>query len=328
MNKCLKKTLTHLVGNDKLLKFNEIKLHCYGKSDEQFRVCGSEWGIVDTNSNATIKIISTDGVTFIDGSTTLDVKTEKTKNILSDKKFTLSIIPKESVTVLNIKNDGSCLFSDKDKMDLSKLTWLTGLKKLRISFNFKGDINNLVKHSQVTDLIIGSCPDLYLDISNLPSSTTTMQITSCKNITGKIADVAKLNLTENKDWAFTIRNSGISGDLADVPSSVRYVTVPYPKLTWTKRKRTNAYLLAIDTTLDQLGFASHSDVDNMFIDQSTCTLDADSLNSQHDNKVKKIVVRCPNSYIPSTDAQAAIRTLYKKGLTNIIVNNIEMNKYK
>ena len=75
-------------------------------------------------------------------------------------------------------------------------------------------------------------------------------------------------------------------------------------------------------------FASHEDVDNMFIDQSTCTLDTNPSNDTHGGGILKIKVHCPNDYTPSSEAKAAIRTLYGKGLTNIIVNDKEMDAYK
>ena len=75
-------------------------------------------------------------------------------------------------------------------------------------------------------------------------------------------------------------------------------------------------------------FVSHEDVNNMFIDQSTCTLDTNPSNDAHGGAIRKIKVFCPDNYTPSSEAQAAIRTLYSKGLTSITVNGEEMDTYR
>ena len=66
----------------------------------------------------------------------------------------------------------------------------------------------------------------------------------------------------------------------------------------------------------------------MFVDQSTCTLDTNPSYDTHGGAILKIKLSCPNNYTPSSEAKAAIRTLYGKGLTSIIVNGKEMDAYK
>lgn len=125
-----------------------------------------------------------------------------------------------------------------------------------------------------------------------------------------------------------MNQSSIEGDLADVPANVFYVNLPAKSVTWTKGKRTTGSILAINVDQMAQRFASHKDVDNMFIDQSTCTLDTNPSNDTHGGAIKKIKINCPNNYTPSSGAQAAIRTLYGKGLTSITVNGKEMDAYK
>ena len=153
-----------------------------------------------------------------------------------------------------------------------------------------------------------------------------MSLTLSSKVKGTIAEVAKI--VNMKDWGQCINQSSIEGDLADVPSNVFYTNLPAKAVTWTKGKRNTGSILGINVDGKNQRFASHEDVDNMFVDQSTCTLDTNPSNDTHSGNIKRIKINCPEDYTPSSEAQTAIRTLYGKGLTSITVNNKEMDAYK
>lgn len=329
MNKCFKTKLNGVVNNSSICKLGELRLPCVGKLNSPATINGS-WNSVAyfQKENFVAEIISSDNVTFTDGTTTLEGSTESivSKDILSNKNFVLSLYPKYGIKALNFTTDAKSNIAIEPNFDLNKLGALPNLVYLYITNGYNGNIDYVLKNTKkLSNLDITG--EVGFSISSISTVLVSLKLLNAGRVKGTIAEVAKI--VNMKDWGHTINQSSIEGDLADVPANVFYINLPNKGVTWTKGKRNSGSILAINISIGtSQHFVSHEDVDNMFVDQSTCTLDTNSSNDTHGGSILKIKVACPNNYTPSSEAQAAIRTLYGKGLTSIIVNGKEMDEYK
>lgn len=328
MNKCFKTKLNGATNNPSISKLGELRLPCVGKLNSTGAINRDDNSVVYFGrENFVAEIISSDNVTFTDGTTTLEGSTESlvSKDIQSNKNFVLSLNPKYGIKALNFTTDTKSNISIEPNFDFNKLGILPNLRRLKINKGYKGNIDYVLKNNKsLSYLEING--EIEFSVSSISTVLKNLSMTSASNVKGTIAEVAKI--VNNTDWAYIINQSSIEGDLADIPANVFYVNLPSKGVTWTKGKRNSGSILAINISYTNQYFVSHEDVDNMFIDQSTCTLDRNPNNNTHGGAILKININCPNDYTPSSEAQAAIRTLYGKGLTNIIVNSKEMNEYK
>lgn len=328
MNKCFKTMLNGVVNNPSIDKLGELRLPCVGKLNSPATINGDYNSVVYfQKENFVAEIISSDNVTFTDGTTTLEGSTERivSKDILSNKNFVLSLSPKYGIKVLNFTTDAKSNIAIESEFDFNKLGILPNLLNLNIGNGYNGNIDYVLKNAKKLSKL-NVTGEVEFSISSISTVLDGLRLLDASNVKGTIAEVAKI--ANIKDWGQTINQSSIEGDLADVPTNVFYINLPNKSVTWTKGKRNSGSILAINTTNSKQHFVSHEDVDNMFVDQSTCTLDTNPGNDTHGGAILKIKVNCPNNYTPSSEAQAAIRTLYSKGLTSIIVNDKEMDAYK
>lgn len=326
MNKCFKTKLNGVVNNPSICKLGELRLPCVGKLNSPATINGSWNSVVYfQKENFVAEIISSDNVTFTDGTTTLEGSTESvvSKDILSNKKFVLSLYPKYGIKGLVFTTDTKLNIAIESEFDFNKLGVLPNLTYLSIGKGYNGNIDYVLKNAKkLSSLTVNS--EVEFSISSISTVLESLQLLSASKVKGTIAEVAKI--VKMRDWGFVLNQSSIEGDLADVPANVFYVNLPSKAVTWTKGKRNSGSILAINVDVSDQIFASHEDVDNMFIDQSTCTLATNPSNT-HQGATSKIKIKCPNDYTPSSEAQAAIRTLYGKGLTSITVNGKEMDAY-
>lgn len=326
MGKILITKLEGVVGNNNILKFGELRLPCYGNNSfTQFGVNNVN-GIISCNTKPVVYNIIGD-VTFTDGTKSLDSTkgTNEVKRIATDKDFTLQCLNKYNISTLRLTQDEGNL-NVKSDFDVSDLGVLPSLTTLQVK-GCHGDLNNTVRTAKHLSSLIITQTNVSLSIDSIPTEIKYLLLGSATNIIGSIADLKRFNLQDMKDWAQVINNTNVSGDLADIPSSVCYMNAPSNPIIWTRGKRTNASLLAINMVV-QKGFATTADVDNMFIDQATCTYNGNTLPDNHGGSVHVIKVKCVQSYTPSPEAQTAIRQVYAKGITEIKVNNISMEQYK
>lgn len=326
MNKCFKAKLNGAVNNTSICKLGELRLPCVGKLNSPASINGGYSSVVNfQKENFVAEIISSDNVTFTDGTTTLEGSTESvvSKDILSNKKFVLSLYPKYGIKGLVFTTDTKLNIAIESEFDFNKLGVLPNLTYLSIGKGYNGNIDYVLKNAKkLSSLTVNS--EVEFSISSISTVLESLQLVDASKVKGTIAEVAKI--VKMRDWGFVLNQSSIEGDLADVPANVFYVNLPSKAVTWTKGKRNSGSILAINVDVSGQIFASHEDVDNMFIDQSTCTLATNPSNT-HQGATSKIKIRCPNDYTPSSEAQAAIRTLYGKGLTSITVNGKEMDAY-
>lgn len=329
MNKCFKAKLNGAVNNPSICKLGELRLPCVGKLNSPATINGGYSNVVNfQKENFIAEIISSDNVTFTDGTTTLEGSTESvvSKDILSNKKFVLSLYPKYGIKGLIFTTDTKLNIAIESEFDFNKLGVLPNLVYLNIGKGYNGNIDYVLKNTKKLSSLTINSSEVEFSISSISTVLESLQLLGALKVKGTIAEVAKI--VKAKDWAFIINQSSIEGDLADVPDNVFYINLPCKSVTWTKGKRNSGSILAINVDVNEQIFASHEDVDNMFIDQSTCTLDTNPNHNTHGGAIKKIKIQCPNDYTPSSEAQAAIRTLYGKGLTSITVNGKEMDAYK
>lgn len=326
MNKCFKAKLNGAVNNTSICKLGELRLPCVGKLNSPASINGGYSSVVNfQKENFVAEIISSDNVTFTDGTTTLEGSTESvvSKDILSNKKFVLSLYPKYGIKGLVFTTDTKLNIAIESEFDFNKLGVLPNLTYLSIGKGYNGNIDYVLKNAKkLSSLTVNS--EVEFSISSISTVLESLQLLDASKVKGTIAEVAKI--VKMRDWGFVLNQSSIEGDLADVPANVFYVNLPSKAVTWTKGKRNSGSILAINVDVSGQIFASHEDVDNMFIDQSTCTLATNPSNT-HQGATSKIKISCPNDYTPSSEAQAAIRTLYGKGLTSITVNGKEMDAY-
>lgn len=329
MNKCFITKRNGVVNNPSINKVGELRLPCVGKLNSPASINGSWDSVVYfQKENFVAKIISSDNVTFTDGTTTLEGSTETivSKDIQSNKNFVLSLSPKYGIKALNFTTDAKSNIAIESEFNFGKLGALPNLVYLSIGNGYNGNIDYALKNAKrLSSLHITG--EVEFSISSISTVLASLQLLNAGRVKGTIAEVAKI--IRVKDWGQTINQSSIEGDLADVPADVFYVNLPNKAVTWTKGKRNSGSILAINVDSGtRQHFVSHEDVDNMFVDQSTCTLDTNPSNDTHNGAIKKIKINCPDNYTPSSEAQAAIRTLYGKGLTSITVNGKEMDAYK
>lgn len=330
MDKCFVTKRNGVVNNPSIKKLGELRLPCVGSLNKSFDINKDFSSIAYFGRNDVVaEIISSYNVAFSDGTTTLRGSAEQlvSKSIQSNRNFVLSLAPKYNIKSLNFTTENTTNAMPTDSnFDLSTLGIIPNLERLSVINGFLGNIDLLLKSAKSLSSLNITSSNVDFSISSISNKLKNINLLSASKVKGTIAEVAKI--ANMKDWGQCINQSSIEGDLSDVPADVFYINLPNKAVTWTKGKRNSGSILAINVTNSIQQFASHKDVDNMFVDQSTCTLDTNPYNDTHGGAIFKINVACPDNYTPSSEAQAAIRTLYGKGLTNIIVNNKEMDAYK
>lgn len=326
MSKCLKTKIDGVVSDDSLLKLNEFRIETTGNAALEL---GLETLFDFRGILATVSIVDGD-VSFTDGSKTLDIQNEKGKKIKTGKTFVLSVSDKRAIRGLSLNGNNTsslasafCDFSNNYFLPyLTRLQILNGAKckGLRLLLKEAVDFSSLY-------VVSGDLGGLRID--EIPTTVKSLSFTSAKGVIGKIADFKRFSLNEKTDLWNLFNGSTIEGDLADVHQDAAYINFPSYPVTWTRGKRTNCTLLAFYyLSGGHFAFASDKDVENMFLDQATCTFKGASLSNQHGGSVAKLVCTCKGTFTPSPEAQQAIKAIYAKGITEIIVNKVNMEQYK
>lgn len=153
--------------------------------------------------------------------------------------------------------------------DISAISQLTALVNLSLNNSqVSGDINVVRQLTALTSLYLSNT-QVSGDISSI-SQLTALTDLSLDNIqvSGKIDSLA--NLTKLTSLG-SFKGLSLTGDMSKIPAGVNFISLYDRKVTtnftWTADSRKNATLLAIQ------GSAPFDTVsmDNMFIDQATCT---------------------------------------------------------
>lgn len=220
MNKCFKAKLNGAVNNTSICKLGELRLPCVGKLNSPASINGGYSSVVNfQKENFVAEIISSDNVTFTDGTTTLEGSTESvvSKDILSNKKFVLSLYPKYGIKGLVFTTDTKLNIAIESEFDFNKLGVLPNLTYLSIGKGYNGNIDYVLKNAKkLSSLTVNS--EVEFSISSISTVLESLQLLDASKVKGTIAEVAKI--VNMKDWAQTINQSSIEGDLADVPANV------------------------------------------------------------------------------------------------------------
>ena len=185
---------------------------------------------------------------------------------------------------------------------LSNLINLTSLNL--IDTQVSGDISALNKLTKLNTLSLNNT-QVSGDISALSNLTnlTNVQLNST-NVSGDIASLA--NLTK-LTYLSELKGISLTGDMSKIPANVNFISQRNRKIntnfTWTANGRQNATLLAIEGNIP---FDTVS-MDNMLIDQATCTV-ASSSNAGYERTIGVFGSR-------TSASDAAVATIQSKGIT-------------
>lgn len=293
----------HLFGKIKL-KFKVDNLDANGVNGGAHQLIGAN------DASFTIDLKDTN-VTFKDGSQHFEcvgLSNPSTSFMYNakDEEFTL-VFNKYNVGYLTLVDKNSsyrCSYL-QSSFDIKELKHSKHIFGLHLASNLcSGDIKNLEGAKLKGDWTITS-----------------------KNVFGNIKYLKDAIWAE--DSAYFITNSGIGGDASFVPGNVAYINLGNHNTnkdalyTWTRGNRTGTENKIMCSLGTNSMFATSADVDNMLIDQSTCTFSP--VSSDHGGNNALIITNTlDGKYSPSKDAQNAIATLKGKGLTKIIINNVEL----
>lgn len=169
-----------------------------------------------------------------------------------------------------------------------------------------GDISALSKLTKLVQLKISNT-QIGGDISALNKLTNiiTLELNDTK-VSGNVDNLAGLI---NFSGDMMLAGTALTGDMSKIPAKVRFVTMNRRKIdtnfTWTANGRQNATLLAMEGPIP---FDTAS-MDNMLIDQATCTVSPSATSSW-----QKII---SVSGTRTSSSDAAVVAIQNKGITII-----------
>ena len=168
-----------------------------------------------------------------------------------------------------------------------------------------GDINVLSRFTRLRDTLSLSGTQVSGDINALSNLTNLSNIQlNNTNVSGNIDSLA--NLTK-LTYLSELKNISLTGDMSKIPAKVSFISQASRKVstnfTWTANGRQNATLLAIegDVPFDTVS------MDNMLIDQATCTV-ASSAHTGFEHNISVFGNR-------TSASDAAVEAIQNKGIT-------------
>ena len=189
--------------------------------------------------------------------------------------------------------------------DISAISQLTSLTTLSsVSTQISGDISAVSQLTSLTYLNLLST-QISGDISAISQLTSlTFMDLSSTQISGKVDSLARLTkLTEVPN----LKKLSLTGDMSKIPTRVSFIAQLDRKVTtnftWTANGRKNATLLAMSGPIP---FDTAS-MDNMLIDQATCTLKP--INDSPSRKIISV------SGTRTSASDAAIAAIQNMGVT-------------
>ena len=310
MNKCFITKLPSSVDNDNLPVLGQLRINWLKQdnlTNNNARVIG-----LATNDNIVVKVSgahltdntlasnlgNTKTITAADGLVWLYVSNDADATLTIDNKYALTHI---KVVKQNSENSlvRSIYFDIEDIKYCTNLTYLD-LNNTQVS----GDISALSKLTSLTTLSL-SVTQVSGDISAL-SKLTSLTILGLNNtqVSGDIDNLAGLTkLTSLENLGYT----ALTGDMSKIPAGVNFISQAGRKVTtnftWTANGRQNATLLAME---ESVPFNTAS-MDNMLIDQATCTLKTN--NSMPWTKTISV------SGTRTSASDAAVAAIQNKGVT-------------
>ena len=331
MNKCFITKLPSSVDNDNLPVLGQLRIDWLKQdsltSNDQRSVQ------LQTNNSITVKV---SGAHFTDRTSANNLGNTKTITaadgnvelyISNDADAVLTIDNKYSLIVLNFEHSSTKALQSM-YFDIYDIKYCTNLTSFGVSYSqVYGDI------SAVSELV--NLEYLYLDNTqvsgniNVLSKCVNMRMLklSSTQISGDISAISKLTNLSVLELSYTqisgtidsltsitnitnllfLKGLSLTGDMSKVPTRVNFISQVNRKVntnfTWTTNGRQNATLLAMEGLIP---FDTVS-MDNMLIDQATCTVDPNSTDSW-----KKII---SVSGTRTSVSDAAVAAIQNKGIT-------------
>ena len=301
MNKCFITKFPSSVDNDNLPVLGQLRINWSKQSDltdNDARAIG-----LSTNDSITIKV---SGAHLTDNTLSSNLGNSKTITkddgrawlyVSNDADAILTIDNKYSLTAINFVRPGKDGLKRSVKFDINDISYCTALKYLNLAntnvsgdisalsqltalelinlanTNVSGDISALSKLTALTSLILLNT-QVSGDISALSKLTalTTINLSNTQ-VSGHIDSLA--NLTKLSSL-YNLQGLSLTGDMSKIPAGVYFISqqgrTVTTNFTWTAKGRQNATLLAMEGSIP---FDTTS-MDNMLIDQATCTLKSTS----------------------------------------------------
>ena len=309
MAKCLVTKLSGSSNNDSLLKIGEIRmssnLKSIGNSNDFIRIDGSaekpvKVKMLDGYFRRTKDGEENDGIEKI-----ISSPTELYPSIGLHK---LSISPKYGITyIFNtiIDNIDELGYSPKITVinakatdgDISVLSKLPELSTIDITGNLTGDIASVSNLTKLNRLVLSG--NIYGDISSIKNLVNLTYFDVC-NVSGNISEIKGLSKLD----MCKVQKSKMTGDLAVVPSSLRFISFSANKgsvLNWSNRT-SSAKVIAVG------GSPKIVELDKMLQDEANCAV---GFNSSDPEVYKTISVTGTRT----SASDAAVQTLQSKGYT-------------
>lgn len=309
MNKCFITKLPSSVDNDNLPVLGQLRINWLKQNnltDNDARAIG-----LSTNDSITVKVSgahltdntlasnlgNTKTITAADGLVWLWVSNEADAILTIDNKY--------SLTVLNFCIPGKEFVARTAYFDIDDIRYCTNLTTLSaIKTKISGDIDAISNITALTFVLL-IATQVSGDISAVSKLTNLNTIgLSNTQISGAIDNLAGLTkISEN----LQLQSLALVGDMSKIPAKVAFVSQINRKIdtnfTWTANGRQNATLLAMEGSIP---FDTAS-MDNMLIDQATCTVSPSATNSWE----KIIAVKGTRT----SASDAAVATLQNMGVT-------------
>lgn len=272
MNKCFITKLPSRVDNDNLPAIGELRI----KWLKQGSLTDTDARAISLTSNDKITV-KVSGAHFTDSTLTSDDGNIKTITgdysdwlfISNDKDAILTIDNKYSLTGLTFIRPVKDNLDRTVYFDLEDIKYCTNLEYLEVSgTKVSGDISTVSKLVNLKHLLMANA-QISGDISAVSELNKLEWLTlNNTSVSGDVNSVAGLTNLQ------TISFDGISfiGDISKIPVNVYILSARNSKFstnfTWTAKSRQNASFLAM---LGNVPFDTAS-MDNMLIDQATCTV--------------------------------------------------------
>ena len=285
MNKCLVTKLNGSSNNPELLRLGEMRMKILKVSNPTEHTQGFGIGV---NKTVTLEIVS-DGY-FTD------------KTLTENKGKNITINAGTNSVFVSGNNDVEIAILDKYSLT-SLLSFYSGEESNSVyGKNIELDISDLKYSTALTDIQL-SDSQVSGDIANLKNLTALTNIQLFNEQVPLIGNINQLN-NLSSCVSMTFKHSKLTGDLAILPSKLRFVSFSNDKgsvFTWSTRQST-AKIIAIE------GDASLTNIDKMLQDQAQCQVGFLS----NDPLWYKIISVAGNRTSASDNAVA---TLQQKGYT-------------
>ena len=285
MNKCFITKLPSSVDNDNLPVLGQLRINWLKQSD-----------LTDNDARA-IRLATNDSITIkVSGAHLTD------STLASNLGNTKTITAADGLVWLYVSNDADAVLTIDNKYSLTTLSFVK-LTKDKLKRSAKFDINDIKYCTALTSINLANT-QVSGDISAVSKLTALISfILDNTNVSGEIDSLA--NLTKLK--VFSVGGLSLTGDMSKIPTNINFVGLNGRKIdtnfTWTAGGRQNAILLAMQGPVP---FDTTS-MDNMFIDQATCTFKGNDSQPW----TKNIAVRGTRT----AASDAAVETLQSMGIT-------------